>query len=1857
MPQAKQMDSEPAVVGSSKDPVFPRGDELWLRNGQRVEHFKIKRLLGRGGMSQVYLARDLRLGRNVALKIIHPDLLGSWETVKAFLQEARATAKFNHPNIVHIYAVGEYEGCPYVALEFLEGQSLRQRLLESEIPQNEVVRLGVSIAEALEEAHRSHVLHCDLKPENILLPHDGRLRVVDFGLARVLSGQGRVPTSEPELEEATEEQASLVTQIRGTPAYMAPEQWVRGARLSSATDVWALGVTLFEMLSGVRPFRAEVLQELREEICRLSPLPAMPGRVPQELRQLVEACLHRIPEKRIKLPDLLESLRTMLSARAPTVREDEEPFLGLQPFREGQAHLFFGRGREINAFLEKLRRYPVLPVIGPSGAGKSSFVFAGIVPRLIEQGRWLVLRIRPQREPFLVMAQRLWAWLAPASTSTSMYSIDLDETKAHLDAEQRLAARLFEEPRLLSILLHRIAEHHHKHVLLVVDQLEELLTLVEDIQLRHRYVESLYGAAEDAADPVRLIFTLRDDYLGRFADTPEAQSLLSHVTLLRTPDAESLHDILVRPVEALGYRYPSEAFVSRMIREVEGEPAGLPLLQFACQILWERRDHTHKVLKADVYDEIGGVGGALSEHADSVIRQLPVPQLPAAREIFLRLVTSERTRRVATYKEVMDGLAQDGERALNALVQARLLVVHQTVEEGKASQTTRVEIVHESLVQRWAMLHHWIDESHGEQAFLQEIRQAADLWERRGQRSAEVWEGDALQEAMAFQERYALNLPNGVLRFLEAGRSLARRKRKFRQFVLAGVSVATLVILVLSLLASLILQQKNNEISKRWALAQQLATRNALMRGEHLSAYAHLRAALEHRDSPALRAFWRRLQRAPLLWQRHLNTALEDVRFLPSPSTRLVVSGRRGGLFLLDVRTGKKWLLRGHRGHVLCLAVSQGGDWLASGDWSGNIFLWRKQDVGFSLVRSWKAHPSPVQSLAFHPKEAVLVSAAYDGVRLWQWKTQKEIRWDAVHSWKQKRRVKWRQIGERPIQDLSFRGDGQWLALAGYNVVFLIHWPSRRIRWLRMISGRIEALSFSSNQKWLVAVGRDRKMALLDLASWSLKRFEHGHVNNVTAMALDSKGKWLATAGFDNTIRLWRMPSMKLHRVFRGHSNVVKRLAFDPQSQLLASVSGDQTLRVWRLQEEWERWRGQSHDARVTSLSFGPLGKVIASGGADHTIRLWDSQTGAHLLRMEGHSNAVRSIKVSPDGMRLVSSGYDNTTRIWRVGRSYRLPGSWWGREIHRFRSYNMPRFKSPFSTQGNQMLMMRGSLLYVWNLFSFQRSMHWDAGVQVNVPAKRARRAQLIDAAFHPNGRWVASADYLPSIKLWRLQDHKVIRTFQTPEVPLEVHIGPLGRYMVSAGRSPRAYLWDLRSMGTGQDHSPKVPEAPVPPSRVLRGHKGYISSVAFDPTERHLVTGSMDGSVRLWSLEKGTYKELAKPKRRSFYHVAYRPDGEQVAAVSSEHRIFLWDLPSGRLRHLPGHPGGVTALKFSADSKMLASSGNDGTVRVWLSQDARPLWRTAALLPSKGLLLTHKGWQSLRNPRRPTTSPNLKKRRWMKVLLEQAWTSEVSSNGRFLAIQTGLEHLELWDLKSDQKLGTHQLPGLQQWWVNSQGMAWVLAKGALWRLQGKRKSQMLEKPLLSAFAMQGELLWFASATHLWKLDTQARQPKPVRWKALDGPVSAMRALGAMLGVGYKSGQFVWFPISTQDHKGFQESFYDLPLSAITKILPGPHNTIVLGFQNGTIGIWSRSSGRPLESIRLHGSVKHLRIRQHSLIAATDLGESIVWNISSYQLPRCKLLRDVWKHVAVVWDSGRVVSKPMPQRHPCLGKTAKIQN
>ncbi len=258
-----------------------------LEPGLIVGTYRIERLLGRGGMGAVYLAYDTKLRRDVALKVIIPrrDDDGHRERL---LREARSAAALNHPNICTIYEVGDADGLAFIAMEYVEGRSLRDRLDAAPLPLEQTVAYGVQAADALDYAHRCGVVHRDFKAANVIVTTSGRLKIVDFGLAH---------RSDPAMAGATT-MVSLVPagMVAGTPYAMAPEQ-VRGDTADARTDIWALGVLLYKMISGAQPFRASTGPELYSSILRDSARP-LPASAPLEMRLVIDRCLEKNPEGR-----------------------------------------------------------------------------------------------------------------------------------------------------------------------------------------------------------------------------------------------------------------------------------------------------------------------------------------------------------------------------------------------------------------------------------------------------------------------------------------------------------------------------------------------------------------------------------------------------------------------------------------------------------------------------------------------------------------------------------------------------------------------------------------------------------------------------------------------------------------------------------------------------------------------------------------------------------------------------------------------------------------------------------------------------------------------------------------------------------------------------------------------------------------------------------------------------------------------------------------------------------------------------------------------------------------------------------------------------------------------------------------------------------------------------------------------------------------------------------------------------------------------------------------------------------------------------------------------------------------------
>jgi serine/threonine-protein kinase len=360
--------------------------------GTRLGPYEIVALLGAGGMGEVYRARDTRLGRDVAIKVLPAEFAADAERLKRFEREAKATAALSHPNILDVHDVGTFEGVPYLVEELLEGESLKDRIGRGSVPVREAVGIAVQVAHGLAVAHGKSIVHRDLKPENIFVTKDGVVKILDFGLAKLVEG---VPIGEADTLTHAPTGVTEFGRVLGTVAYMAPEQ-ARGMPVDQRADIFAFGVVLYEMVTGEHPFRGATATDTVAAILREEPAP-LPASAPTRLAAVLEKCLAKEPERRYQRgSELLAALEAVQSEGAvllwPTLTRAvrRRPWLVAANTAVALAVLALAldvgglRGRILGgAGAGRINSLAVLPLANLSGDAGQDYLAAGLHEALI----------------------------------------------------------------------------------------------------------------------------------------------------------------------------------------------------------------------------------------------------------------------------------------------------------------------------------------------------------------------------------------------------------------------------------------------------------------------------------------------------------------------------------------------------------------------------------------------------------------------------------------------------------------------------------------------------------------------------------------------------------------------------------------------------------------------------------------------------------------------------------------------------------------------------------------------------------------------------------------------------------------------------------------------------------------------------------------------------------------------------------------------------------------------------------------------------------------------------------------------------------------------------------------------------------------------------------------------------------------------------------------------------------------------------------------------------------------------------------------------------------------------------------
>ncbi len=1079
-----------------------------------------------------------------------------------------------------------------------------------------------------------------------------------------------------------------------------------------------------------------------------------------------------------------------------------------------------------------------------------------------------------------------------------------------------------------------------------------------------------------------------------------------------------------------------------------------------------------------------------------------------------------------------------------------------------------VELVHESRIRCWEQLRRWIDGSREEIAFLAEIDQAAALWERRGARRDEVWQGDALHDALRKADRFA-GVPEPARRFLEAGkRAEEAGVRRRRILTLFGMGLLVLIAAV-SVVVALAMARQAREVrlqhgraEEKGAEALRESARAAMMRGDLLETRAKLRGSLESRDSTLARVLWLQLRESPLIDSKRLGIFIKQLSVSADGSAVAAVGSNRA-VYLMDVQTHAIRVLRGHTETVDTAAFSPDGKLLATGTTDGAVGLWNLAPGTLTILRGHaRGEQGKVTDVSFSPDGALLASDSYDKtIRLWD-----------VATGAQRAVI---DTGNRG-GGLAFSPDGATLASTGPDA--LVHlWDVAGAKALRSLAGHAEctnAVAFSPDGRWLASSGCDRKVRLWDAHSYAPLRELGGLGDIATGVAFSPDGALLAAGSWDKTVRVWDAATGAPFRSIGGHDDIVTTVAFGPRGRVLFSGGADKTIRLWNLEAAESRGEHGGHQSRALAVAFSPDGALLASVGTDKEVRLWDAAGGALLRVMLGHEAIVTCAAFSPDGALLATGSIDGSVRLWDTA-----------------------------------------------------------TGAALDVLGKHETGVR--EVAFSPDGAILAAGCNDASVSLWdvRAGTRRAKLTGHALQV-CAIDFSPDGRYLATGSRDKTIRIWESQ---TG---------APV---AVLEGHEAEACPLRFDPKGGRLLSASSDGTIRAWST--ATWKGALAGRHGGNPHALHVLGDDVRVCVEREaeeqaHPLSLWSAAGGPEVTLGLTLPPASRISFSPDGSRVATSTDEGTVVLWDARTGRQVWRAPLLTRDPPTVLTHRGWIDLRAGRPLAPAPTA---RWREAIEQRAESASQSADGALVCVRTYDGEVELWDLRRDERLFTDKVPGLVQVLALPRGCLARTAPGEvrLYRETGSNQALCGRARAIARDDATGDLL-VATDDEVRSFDANGGA-LPAR--AIDPGATALARVGGALALGFREGDIQLVDLDgarAGEHRGTELDIEGVPASEVRRFLPGPLDTLVAGYANGFLGIWSVRSGTLLYQARLHGPVEHLLLEGGVLYAASTLGDFVSLDLGVLGRPYCDLMREVWSAVPVVWSEGRAVAQSPPEDHPC---------
>jgi DNA-binding SARP family transcriptional activator len=771
--------------------------------GLVLRGYELRDRLGENDNSFVYGAYQPAVGREVAVTVIRPALANDPAFIRRFEGEAQVVSQLEHPRIVSLYDYWREPDAAYLVTRRYEHGNLSDALQAGALATDMAVRVVEQVGGALAAAHRRGIAHGNVSPQSILLDSDHNAHLTGFSMP----GSGG--------------------------DFSAPEIHGVGSA-TSRSDVFSLGaVAAIVLRRAVGEHDAPLV----------GPAAAVVGRAtapdPAERHETVD--------------DFIRELAAAIGSAPIATTPVENPYRGLRAFDEGDAGRFFGRERLVERLVARLghpgTQGRLVALVGPSGAGKSSVVRAGLIPAIRSgalpgSDRWFVVAMTPGQHPFEALEDAL--------------------LRVAVDPPPSVLERLLD--RGIADTVSSLLPEEGTQLLLVVDQLEELFSHASP-QSTDRFLRALAETAADAHAPVKVVATLRADFYDHPLRHVAFGELLRLGTEIITPmSAAELEQAIAAPAAEVGVEF-ERGLVSQIVADMQGQPAALPLLQYALTELFDARRGTK--IGASAYEELGGVSTALVRRADRIKAGLDDPGQRAARDVFLRLVSlgegAEDTRRRALLAELTDGGGQVVADVIDSFGRHRLL----SFDRDSTTRGPTVELAHEALITEWTQLREWIADARSDVRAQRRLATAANDWRERDHDASYLLAGTRLARYADWDDAPPVRLTQGEGQFLAASndaaeveRDVERRRVQRLRRVVAGALAALLVATVAGVFAFGESRRANDEAEAATAAAAEAGEQTRVAEAEAEAARAAnerselatliSRSAASSRDNPEL---------------------------------------------------------------------------------------------------------------------------------------------------------------------------------------------------------------------------------------------------------------------------------------------------------------------------------------------------------------------------------------------------------------------------------------------------------------------------------------------------------------------------------------------------------------------------------------------------------------------------------------------------------------------------------------------------------------------------------------------------------------------------------------------------------------------------------------------------------------------------------------------------------------------------------------------------------------------------------------------------------------------------------------------